>query len=233
MDRPPLKLAPVDNKAATYAVMHWHYSQRMPVGRVVRYGVWEGPQYVGCVLFARGASPNLGKAYRLSQTQLCELVRVALTDHEWPVTAIVSRALKLLHKSNPGLRLVVSFADPFEGHVGTIYQGGNWIYTGQTTPMPQYWINGRWAHQREATGGAFGGKRQHGNPKDLSQRMGSAKYRYLYPLDEQMREQVEQLRKPYPKKQSGESETGDTTANHAVEGRSTLTSPHFDSEPDR
>ena len=56
-------------------------------------------------------------------TECAELCRVALTKHETPVSKIISIACRMLKKAMPGLRLVVSFADPERGHVGVVYQG--------------------------------------------------------------------------------------------------------------
>ena len=75
-------VAPVDAKAARYAVEHWHYSQRMPVGRSTYIGVWEDKRFVGVVIFGRGASPHLGTAYQLTPMECVELTRVALRDHD-------------------------------------------------------------------------------------------------------------------------------------------------------
>lgn len=108
---PKLHLNFCSHQAAAYAVKKWHYSKRMPIGRIVKIGVWED-EYIGAILFARGASPNLGTKYRLDQTEICELVRVALHHHQAPVTKIISIAIKLLRKQSPGLKLIVSFAEP-------------------------------------------------------------------------------------------------------------------------
>ena len=42
-----LVVAPCSYGAAKYAVMNWHYSRRMPVSPLVRYGVWEDDEFVG------------------------------------------------------------------------------------------------------------------------------------------------------------------------------------------
>ena len=65
---------------------------------LVKIGCWEDADYIGCVLFGRGASPYLGKQYGLTQLECCELVRIALRKHETPVTRIVKIAIKLLRK---------------------------------------------------------------------------------------------------------------------------------------
>ena len=122
------------NEAATYAVKRWHYSRRMPVIKTVRLGVWWDDEFKGAVIFSRPCR-NQHLMFGLRPEEVCELGRVALDGHEgFHVTAVVSRALKKLRERCPRLRLVVSFADPAEGHLGRIYQAGNWIYTGTSAP---------------------------------------------------------------------------------------------------
>jgi hypothetical protein len=105
----------------------------MPMPPLVRVGVWEDGKFVGCVLFGRGASSSLGSPYGLDQTQCAELVRVAMTTHVNPVTRVVSLAIKFLAKHSPGLRLIVSFADPSQGHHGGVsHEGG----TAMAPPAP-------------------------------------------------------------------------------------------------
>ena len=200
--KPRLLVDFVDAKAARLAVERWHYSQRLPLGPLVRLGVWEGDRFAGVVLFGRGASNTLGKAYGLGQTEVCELVRVAMRAHATPVSKVVKFALRKLRESNPGLRLVVSFADPSHGHHGGIYQAGGWVYAGQSGATPMFFHDGRWKHNREVSGGAFGGERRltAEHVKHLPKKVMPGKFRYLMPLDDQMRRQVAELAQPYPKR---------------------------------
>ena len=128
--RPELRLDWCGHDAAKYAVEHWHYSECLPAGKIVKVGVWEDSVFIGCVLFSRGANNNLGSPYNLKQIEVAELTRVALNKHTAPVTRIVSIALRFLRLNSPGLRLIISYADPLKGHHGGIYQGGGWIYCG-------------------------------------------------------------------------------------------------------
>jgi len=203
-----LKVAPCSNDAAKYAVENWHYSRILPTGKIVKLGVWEDGKFIGVVLFSRGASPNLGTALELDQTQVCELTRVALTKHTAPVSQIVALALSTLKETNPGLRAVISFADPQQGHHGGIYQAGNWIYTGSSNPVTEYFIGGRWRHTR----GAYHDPRRPTAPK----REAPGKYRYIYPLDKPMRRTVNLLRLPYPHAVEGSEESRDGST---VEGQ--------------
>ncbi|RBB38895.1 protein Mom [Burkholderia reimsis] len=179
--------------------MHWHYSKRMPMPPLVRVGVWESGKFIGCVLFGRGASPQLGTPYGLTQLECCELVRIALTKHVTPVSRIVKLAIKLLRENSPGLRLIVSFADANQGHHGGIYQAGNWLYLGKSAASVEYFHEGRWKHQREVSGGAFGGERKIADPSGLPKRRTEGKHRYVMPLDDRMRERLASHAQQYPK----------------------------------
>lgn len=198
--RPELRLDWCSHAAAKYAVEKWHYSQRMPIGPMVKVGAWEDGQFIGCVLFARGNTPTLGSRYGLKMTEVAELVRVALTAHRTAVSRIVAVALRFLKKANPGLRLVVSFADPEHGHHGGIYQAGGWVYCGDSEPSWQWLHEGRWKHNREMTSGAFGKARKVADLSVLPKRLPLGKHRYLMPLDDAMRAQIAPLARPYPKR---------------------------------
>ena len=116
MSKADLKLDWCSHEAAKYAVMNWHYSKTMPSGKLTKIGVWENCTFIGCVLFGRGASNNIGKPYGLLQTGCCELVRIALKSHISTVTRIVGISIRLIRSQSPGLRLIVSYADPEQKH---------------------------------------------------------------------------------------------------------------------
>lgn len=200
MSKVDLRVDFCNHEAAKYAVEKWHYSERFPVGKIIKLGAWEDNQFIGAVLFARGNSMNLGKRYGLDSIEVCELVRVALTKHVSPVSQIVSRCISSLKMGNPGLRLIISYADPEQNHHGGIYQAGNWIYDGESGAEYQFFHEGRWKHRREVTSGAFGRKGGVPNYNQLPKRLTPGKHRYLYPLDRAMRRQIEPLAKPYPKR---------------------------------
>lgn len=184
------------HQAAKYAVEHWHYSKTVPKSKLAKLGVWEDDAFVGCVIFGVGATSQLVQRFGLTQIQGCELVRVALTSHNAPVSQIVAVALKVLRRTYPGLRLVVSFADPEQSHHGGIYQAGNWLYDGKTAASDEYIYKGkRW--QGRSFRNSHKGMENH---PSVTKVKGSSKYRYLMPLDDEMRKQIAPLAKPYPKR---------------------------------
>lgn len=203
--------------AAKYACETWHYSGRVPPGTAVRIGAWEAETFIGAVIFSRGPSSNLAGRYGLNVTEACELSRVALDAHQAPVTQIVSGALKMVHRRCPGLRLVVSFADPAQGHIGRIYQAGNWMYLGRTSPTRAYIdADGRIRHDRgvSRTGvvSIFG--RQTLVPSaDACVAIGlPGKFRYAMPLDKRMRRQLRLVARPYPTSLTSDLTRGVSTA---------------------
>ena len=203
MAKADLKIDWATHEAAKYACVNWHYSGCLPVGKLVKVGVWECGKFIGVVLFGRGASPNLGKPYALPQSECVELVRVALTSHESRVSRIVSIAMMFLRQSNQNLRLIVSFADQSQGHYGGIYQAGNWIYAGQTSKSKEYWYKGRKFHSRQISEKGWniqqGVIRKTIKPSQCIVKNTLPKHRYLMPLNKSMRKKIQHFKKPYPK----------------------------------
>jgi hypothetical protein len=202
MGKADLRIDWATHAAAKYACENWHYSGCIPKSKLAKIGVWESGKFVGVVIYGSGATPNLGKPYGLEQDQCVELVRIALTKHETPVSRIVSIATRWVHNKNPRLRLIVSFADTAQGHHGGIYQAGNWVYNGQGVAAKFYMIHGKLTHPR--TLGLAGlvqnidGARRR-DPRATVVNV-PGKHRYLMPLDDEMRQRILPLSKPYPKR---------------------------------
>lgn len=200
MTKPVLEIATCSFDAARHAVTRWHYSRTMPTGKIVKIGAWENGRFIGCVLFSRGAGPQLHLMFNLKNIEVCELTRVALRSHETPVSKIVAVALRQLKQHVPGMRVVVSYADPEQGHLGRIYQAGNWFYLGPTKPTEHFEIaaTGKRVHSKTLRTGRRGYATKllaEGAIKSIR----VWKHKYIYPLDKQMRLQLEPLRRPYPK----------------------------------
>lgn len=230
--RPDLKLDWCSHAAAQYAVEHWHYSARMPVGKLVKIGVWEAHEFIGCVLFGLGGGGACnGRRYGLTRNfQMAELQRIALRQHETAVSRIVRIAIVLLSRQSPGLRLLVSYADPAHGHHGGIYQASGWLYTGTSAADWQaVWPDGRTAHSRIARDHVQFGQHKTVDISAAIRVPVLGKHRYLFPLDAAMRAQIAPLAQPYPKRatsiladaptdQAGESGAAPTVALLGVDG---------------
>lgn len=214
-----LKLSGCTYSAALHACRTWHYSRCIPAGKTVKFGVWEFERFIGVVIFSHGATQRLLRPYKLTQYQGCELTRIALTTHRTPVSRIVAVAMRLLQKQCPGLRLVVSYADPKQQHIGAIYQAGGWLYSGMSMAAPEYICNGKQLHGRSmrAKYGTTARARKALGAERFCIVMGSRKHRYLFPLDAAMRAQIEPLRQAYPKRATVDD--GDSNRTVAVQLR--------------
>lgn len=205
-NKPALKIDWATHEAAKYACENWHYSKTMPVPPLVKLGVWENNRFIGCVIFSRGASPDLLKPYGLTQFEGAELTRVALNRHQSPVSRIISICIKQLKKLSPKLKLIISFADQSKNHHGGIYQACGWLYSGLSSPSVEYYKDNKRWHPRQLseTGYTiqFGLKRKVPKPSECEKIKTLGKHRYLMPLDDKMKKQIELLKKPYPKRAS-------------------------------
>ena len=180
--KPKLLIDIVGFKAAKFACERWHYSEIIPVGRLIRYGVWENDKYIGCVIFSRGACPSIGKTYKLKQTEACELTRIALNKHKTPVSRIIGIAIKLLKISNPNMKLLISYSDKGRNHHGGIYQASNWIYVKDIKSSGiDYFVRGKWRHSRSISSELR---------QSIPKRNRSGKYKYVYVLDRSIKEKI-------------------------------------------
>lgn len=201
----------------------------MPDSKCVKIGVYEDLLFIGAVIFSRGVSgSNLSKTYGLKTTEICELSRIALKEHQTPVTRIVSIAVRMLRKFCPGLKLIISYADANQGHLGSIYQAGNWIYTGESASVPIYvGKSGRVYHDRSVSNSGM--KEHYGRmsacPKktDLKIIPQKPKFRYFMPFDEALLKKIKA--KPYPKKICGERIDSGSSGFQPERGGARPTSP--------
>ncbi len=199
-----LKIDWATHEAAKYACENWHYSKSVPRAKLVKVGAWENEKFIGVVIFSYGANNNLGKQFSLFQTEVCELTRIALKNHETPVSKILSISLRFLKKYCPSLKMIISYADIDQGHHGGIYQATGWIYTGirEQGCVSGYIIKGKKIHsktisERYGTRSILVIKRMF---PDLKLHITKGKHKYIMPLNDDIRKKVIQLAKPYPKR---------------------------------
>lgn len=201
--------------AAKHAVMNWHYSRTMPAGKNVYLGVWEDNSFRGAIIFGSGGGDATnGTRFGLRESlDVVELVRVALRSHQAPVSKMIAFSIRKLRKQLPGIRLIVSYADPYAGHVGKIYQAGGWVYLGRSGRSPIYYDHsGKKYNSRVVS--KKGKKMQFGKmtkcltPTDMALTVRPpAKFLYAYPLDSEVRTRLQAMALPYPKS-VGSAESG-------------------------
>jgi len=190
------------HEAAKYAAKNWHYSGCLPASPTAKIGVCENDDFIGAITYSKGATPSIGSPLDLEAAEITELTRVALTDHNNPVTRMLSVSRKLLNDQYPNLRATVSYADPHQNHNGAIYQADNWVYTGRTEPTRMIEIDGEVLHSRSVSEkyGTSSVERLKGRLGEnrVSLEMREGKHRYFYPLDDDVQERAESMSEPYP-----------------------------------
>jgi hypothetical protein len=109
-------------------VLRKHYAKRMPPISYA-YGLYEDKELIGVVTYGSPPSRPLcvGVCGKEHADKVLELNRLVLADnHKNHASMLVGRSLRLL----PPPKIIVSFADTKQGHVGYVYQATNWLYTG-------------------------------------------------------------------------------------------------------
>lgn len=206
-----LLVRPVAVRIASTVLDREHYLHSTPGGTCLAFGVFLDSRLLGAVTF--GAGPYL--AHRLVEGACLDdcltLTRFWLSDElpsnaESRVLGIVLRALR----KHSSLRFLVTYADPTQGHPGTIYQATNWLYTGLSEAMPRYDLgDGKPRHSRSVSH-AFGTHSvaylaSHGIP--VTRVPQEAKHRYVYFLDQTWQPRLKVPALPYPRK--GADHAGD------------------------
>lgn len=145
-----MRLTKATQKAIEYACKHFHYSQCNPL-RSIGYNVYNADdEWCGVILYGLGANAHIADPYGLSQGQVLELTRVALNGKQECTSQAVAMSLKALKADYPLVRLIVSYADIDQKHLGTIYQATNWIYEGETNVGAKqgFIIHGKKTHNK-------------------------------------------------------------------------------------
>jgi len=206
-----MRLTKATPEAIRYACLHFHYSKAIPV-HPIGYNVYNDTgEWCGVIVYSAGATPNIGSPYNLPGGGVLELTRVALNGKQEQTSKAVSLSLKQIKKDVPQCRLIVSYADVDQHHLGTIYQATNWIYEGLSKGDTYFIIKGKKTHRKTISSRivTIGGKRkncpstleavQRFFDKDATVFRSEGKRKYLMPLDKEMRKQITHLAKPYPK----------------------------------
>lgn len=110
-----------------------HYSRSVNGCKVsLCFGLYDGDELVGAALFG-ALSTTAWKRYGDREGDVVELRRLVCLDRcprnteSW----FIARCLKQL-KRLTSYKVCISYADPYHGHYGVIYQASNWKYHGQT-----------------------------------------------------------------------------------------------------
>lgn len=212
MNNKPYVVQKLPSSEGKEFVKEHHYSHGIHNGAMC-YGLWHGFfDLVGVIAFATPCSEAVcasvfGVEHKRSVTELHRLVLLDDTPKNME-SWFISRALKQFKQDRPYYNAVLSFADATQGHIGTIYQATNAIYSGMSGKATFYFDqNGRLRHPRQNGQNITKEKANELNWKPVK-REGKHRYLYLLPNDRKHKKQLlNQLllpNLPYPKKETNE-----------------------------
>lgn len=200
-----LELRPIPGRVARKLIVENHYSHAWPAGggRIPLGVFWSGALR-GAIIYSTGANTQAHQLVEGSERrQFLELTRLWLDDRlgKNSESRVIGASIRLLKKYAPWVKWLLSYADPNVGHVGTIYQATNWLYTGLAGQDGGLEINGRIYHRRTVNS-RLGTSRQ-SYLRDVGFEVKVVrvmrKHRYIYFLDPSWRERLKAPVLPYPK----------------------------------
>lgn len=199
-----MRIEKASGKAIRYACLKYHYAKAVPQIRL-GYSVFnDADEWCGVVLFSNGANPRIAQEYNLVQGQVVELVRVALNGKQEFTSQVLGAAIRELKKDAPLVKIIVSYADRNQDHIGTIYQATNWLYMDERSNERGIMLNGKLTHRR-SVGKKYGSTNIEWLRKNVDRNAeiirGLTKIKYVFPMNKWERKRLAKVAKPYPKKE--------------------------------
>ena len=135
-----MKVLRITNSQCKDFILNVHYARRMPPIEVA-FGLYIENTLRGVCTFSTPASrfDLTPEPYELNRL----VVSRGLPKNT--LSKFLSRCLKQFPKQQA---IIVSYADPNNGHNGYIYQATNWIYNGLTSARNRFFINDVELHER-------------------------------------------------------------------------------------
>jgi hypothetical protein len=134
------RIEPIDYHTAMKIVVENHYLHRK-ASCSYAFGLFRrsDSELMGVITYGSPVSSTLckgiaGEEYR---KEVIELTRLWIDDSVGrnAESFLIGNTIKEVPK-----KIIVSFADPTEGHAGYVYQATNWIYTGLSKKRPRWKI---------------------------------------------------------------------------------------------
>ncbi len=168
VDTSKLSVREIDRKIAKKLIVKNHYSHQWTkcthalglfttTGR--EHSFFDEPEekLIGAICYGDPIGRNSGASISLAvpRTAVFELVRLFVFDGYGGniESYLIGESFRWLKKNRPDIKALISYSDPMQGHVGTVYQATNWIYQGNNIRWSDSWLfrfeeGGKWQHGR-------------------------------------------------------------------------------------
>jgi hypothetical protein len=130
---PHFHITCLQHKEAKAFVEKWHYSHRIPTGKNICFGLWWGKELYAVIVYGIGVNPYQAKF--LNVDSVIEIKRMCRSEPKKPyeLSRFIRLSLKMAKKLME-FQAVVAFADPEQGHEGTVYKATGFTHEGYTNP---------------------------------------------------------------------------------------------------
>ena len=166
----------ISREATKPFILGIHYAKRMPPLQIA-FGLYSDKDLLGICSYGIPPSNTLlkgvcGEDFKKNVIELNRLVLKNNNKNE--ASFLVGNSLNKL-----GNKIVVSYADSTQGHIGIVYQATNFIYTGITKPFKEIYLKSKpHLHHASYKGKTFKQmEEQYGD--DVGYRLRSLKHRYV------------------------------------------------------
>ncbi len=160
-------------------ILDIHYAKRMP-SITYAYGLYRGLSLIGIISYGSPVSPALckGIAGEKNKDDVLELNRLVLKENKKnQASMLIAASFKLLPKP----KIIVSYADSEQDHLGIVYQATNFLYTGLSDKRTEWRMKGSNLHSKTVCD-IYSLEERMNNPDKFINIERPRKHRYIYLL---------------------------------------------------
>lgn len=221
-DKDEFFIEPVSKSVANRMIIKYHYSHRTTSNRY-SFGLYHkndkhiiGFELVGVIIYGYPVGRRVGTSIcdGIGNKNVLELTRLYIHDGYGKniESYFISQTIKEIKKLDDKIKIIISYSDPEQDHLGIIYQATNFYYQGNNTMLVdgitiKETVDSEWMHPRSVVA-KFGTA----NLEKIKEQIGhdfyiknvAKKHRYIYIIP-RGRERMEILKNikhkilPYPK----------------------------------
>jgi hypothetical protein len=126
---------PVSIQRVRSFIEKWHYSNNVNGLNIsLVFGLFYKNQLIGAIVYGSLAMANTWKKYGKKESEVVELKRLCCIDKTKKNTEsfFIAKTIKFIKKYTK-YKTIISYADPFHNHQGTIYKASNFEFKGLTS----------------------------------------------------------------------------------------------------
>jgi len=200
-----LFVRPIPISIARRLIEREHYLHTFPGGTHLAFGIFVDSRLLGALTLGVGPFNAHSLVEEARPSDCLTLTRFWLADElprnsESRVLGLILRHLK----RHTDLKFLITYADPSQGHLGTIYQATGWTYTGLSQANPLYDLGDGKVHHSRSLSHAYGSHSlRHFSSCgiDITLVPQVAKHRYIFFLDPNWRSRLNAPAIPFPKRE--------------------------------